>query len=174
MKVNFYDFLDTLKNTSLDHDNNEYMCQSLKEVINFEDFVEEYYTFYGLKGKCDAPADALYINKDSIYYLIEFKNGVINSKTKRNIKDKMKSSILSLIGNIDGSMPFVRERVIFILVYNEKKNEDPLFDLKSNLAKKAGAPIYRFDLKKYKGIFFENVFTYNENEFNTFVSKIIT
>lgn len=66
LKYIFQNCKDSLKNTSFDDTNEEYLCQSDREVINFDKFV----------GDDSKSFDALYFknNQATDIYCIEFKN----------------------------------------------------------------------------------------------------
>lgn len=114
----FQQHICTLKKTSLDGTNNEYICDSVIRVINFDKIPNEY-----SKGKgwpCVPKSnDALYIDTSGKWYFIEFKNGSIEM---RDIYRKIYDSLLMLIEmKIIPDINFCRTNIIYILVYNEKK-----------------------------------------------------
>ena len=68
---------------------------------------------------------------------------------------------------------FCREHVNFILVYNESKNPDdhtkPVENSRVAIGKyfsaKANKKFVRFDLNRFKKIYFKDIYTYTEKEF---------
>lgn len=81
---------------------------------------------------------------------------------------------------VDKNISFCRENVNFILVYNESKN--PLESGKEDSSKarigkyfasKANRKYVRFDLERFQKIYFQEVYTYTEKEFERkFLSKL--
>ena len=64
----------SIKNTSYDKDNNEFMTESSLNVISFDSVKEKYLSIHDLDKSWSNSADAL--ASDGIQtYLIEFKNG---------------------------------------------------------------------------------------------------
>lgn len=90
----FQSYLSSLKDTSFDKSNGEYLCQSNKEVINFNDFTQKTKDFDFKKSKsCDALI--LFKSLKEIYF-IEFKNqkyGDINN-------DDMRGKYVDTLNNI--------------------------------------------------------------------------
>lgn len=71
---------------------------------------------------------------------------------------------------IGENISYCRENVNFILVYNESKNSDELQgSAKASIGKyfaaKAKKKYVRFDLERFERIYFHEVFTYTEKEF---------
>ncbi len=108
----------TLKKTSRDLSENEYMCNSDITVVEFDKIPHEY-----AKGKgwpsIPRSNDALYIAENNKWYFVEFKNGSID---KANIYRKLYDSILILLDmRIISDLEFVRSNIEYILVYNSEK-----------------------------------------------------
>lgn len=101
--------------------NNDYMSESLKIVVNFDQ----------IKGKCFSrfngnalnSVDALAQGQNGKIYFIEFKNGQISDKTATQIDRKAFDSI-ALLSFVSGKdFKKVRDDVIFVLVYNSSKQQ---------------------------------------------------
>lgn len=91
LKKYFQNYLSSLKETSYDKNNKEYLCYSNKEVVNFDDFTQNTSDFAFKKSKS---CDALYLPDDrKEVYCIEFKNGKIKND---NIKGKYIASLINL------------------------------------------------------------------------------
>lgn len=163
----------TLKETSKDdHDkqNIDYMTESQKEVINFDEVVEEYKQILRLL-KTPKSIDAL-VYTDTKKIFIEFKNGVIENPYNReetkekisDIKDKILNSVL--IFNDITSSQLYENRIFcdFILVYNGQKNSKQ--KIGSHVLKKGSSGgLIRFNLENLKKYCFRNVYTYTKEEF---------
>lgn len=181
MIINFDNFKDTLKNTSWDKQNNVYMTELTKYVINFDKFQEAFFKRFNKPVMCSM--DALIKIKEE-WYFIEFKNGKIDGKQKKNISRKVGHSIISFLENINEDISYCRNNVNFILVYNRKNNSvrnnqllsddyqlsEKRENLKTHLpgaAKNKYIPF--FQMNRYQEVYFKSVFTYSQKEFDDFV-----
>lgn len=185
MILDFKDYMDTLKETSKDSNNAEYMTELTNGVINYDLFQEAYAKHYGKKVTCSM--DALVKAKDE-WFFIEFKNGKIDKKQKTNISEKVGHSLYSFMDNINVKTEYCRNNVNFILVYNEQKNKH---QGKSNILEKdeyqyskerqtlvshfpgVKRDIILFQLDRYEKVYFKKVYTYTKKEFEGFVDKNI-
>ena len=174
----------TLKETSWDKDgeNPGYMTDSEIHVINFDKVKKSYIKDMGLSCT-PCSNDALYIGEDEKAYFIEFKNGLVDNKTVYNIYNKIYDSLLIFNDIIQENISFCRENVNFILVYNEGRNSRNEKETKygdSSKAKiskhfyaKAKRKYVRFGLERFEKLYFQDVFTYTEKEFeNNFLASI--
>lgn len=172
------DFKSTLKETSLDDSNKEdkkYMTKSELPAIDFDLVKRKYANSLGLSEDKAHSVDAIVITKEeNLEYFIEFKNGKVEGKTKRNIKDKIRDSLLIYSDVTLKNVSYTRKNAIFILVYNEEKNKrgKSLDDIRSHLMDKAQIEERRFDLEKFEDIFFKEVHTYTEKQFDNFIKDI--
>lgn len=170
MRLNYQDYKESLKETSKDKAN--YMVNLCDEVINYDKFVEAY--FKHSESDCKRPPasiDALCKIND-IWCFIEFKNGVLNSKEKKGIHNKIGHSILVLLRNEDIKFSEFCKNTMFILVYNGEKNNPKSQSqdyIEKYILKKADNHIIKFDLKKYKKIYFKEVFTFTQDEFENYM-----
>lgn len=167
----------TVKEVSYDKKNKVYMSESNLRVYNF-DTIKEWYAKElnnSETGNKIKSYDALYCDGDHFVF-IEFKNGKIDSKTKKGLRLKALDSFIilcdskteasRLIPSFRGDANYTREKLDYILVYNELKNphsDAPKGVIKDIVNKKANNP--RFSLAYLKGYLFKNVYTYTAREF---------
>ncbi len=187
IKIDDYDILCdnkmTLKELSKDDSDNEnieYVTDSMLVATNF-DLVKRLYTnSLGLSEEVVSSADALVETNDSIA-LIEFKNGTV---VNREIKDKARDSLLILCDIIEKEISYTRKYLDFVLVYNESKNPLPnqytkgvVRDSSSRLniskyfLQKGKEEIVLYDLNRYKGIYFREIHTYTQEEFEEYLKS---
>ena len=170
----------SLKETSKDDADKKiikYMINSEIEVIDFDKVKNDYIKDLKLY---DTPKsnDALYINKNEIYF-IEFKNGNMD-KEIYNVKRKIFDSLLIFTDIINKGISYTRENLNYILVYNKdysktNKNEwdkrevqeSKAFDkLSSSLNQLGNIEPDSFGLKKqFERLYFKRVYTYTQKEF---------
>lgn len=172
----------TFKETSKDTDSGEakYMTQSEIEVVNFDEVKNRYIKDMKL-SITPCSNDALYISATGEYYFIEFKNGVMKKEKIYNVYNKIYDSLLIFNDIINQNISFCRENVNFILVYNESKNPNeneeilinPKVAIGKHFSSKAKTKFVRFDLNRFKKIYFKEVYTYTEKEFEEeFLAKL--
>lgn len=182
----FKENLSTLKELSKDtseKNNISYMTQSELKAIDFDTVKTQYANKLHLSEETASSLDAiLLIHEHEVF--IEFKNGNIKNE-KRKIKDKIRDSLLIYCDITDKHISYTRANIVFILVYNEKKNPIP-HNLKlensvrqnarekiaEHIIKKANEELIRFDLEKFKTLYFKEVHTYTENEFEEYLKNI--
>ncbi|MCV3463643.1 hypothetical protein [Campylobacter sp. FU_497] len=90
IKNKYKNYMDSLKNTSFDKENHEYLCYKENEVINFEKLSEELNRINKFKGK--KTVDALILNYHDVYF-IEFKNQKQKDIDKLEIIQKFTDSL---------------------------------------------------------------------------------
>lgn len=94
LKQYFKDYMCSLKETSFDEDNGIYLCQSVKEVVNFDDFTQNTKDFNFKRNKS---CDAVYFPNDTMeIYCIEFKNQRYSDIDSDNIRGKYVDSLTNL------------------------------------------------------------------------------
>jgi len=184
-KKDLQNFVETLKETSIDnHDNKNiaYMTESQLSVINFDDVKDNYIKGMGVEQPPNSN-DVLFEDKNSNeYYFIEFKAGGIDPVKNVKIKFKIHDSLLILLDILDKTISFSRKSINYILVYNKNQiHKSKHFDtskskskdkIKGHVFKNANKELIRFDLERYKNLYFKNVHTYTIEEFeNNFVKK---
>ena len=182
----FKDNMTTFKETSYDKDGKEprYMTNSEIQVINF-DKVKNWYIKDMFLSSTPCSNDALYIGKDNKIFFVEFKNGDLekNKKMVFNVYNKIYDSLLIFNDIVHQNISFCRENLYFILVYNESKNsyeecetkqeDSPKAMISKFIHNKAKKKFVRFGLDKFEKIYFKEVFTYTESEFeNLFLTPI--
>lgn len=179
----FKNNLSSFKETSKDTDSGiiAYMTQSEVQVVNFDKVKDKY--IKGMKlSETPCSIDALYISETGEYFFVEFKNGVMKPAKIYNVYNKIYDSLLIFNDIIQENISFCRENVNFILVYNGSKNpeegtsetnEGSRVKIAKYITNKAGKHYVQFTMDRYKKLYFKDVFTYTEEEFeNQFLAKI--
>lgn len=163
---------ETLKECSFDETNNIYMTESKKIAVNFDKVKRKYLNNMSLSEENATSVDAIIQNNENDIF-IEFKNGKMKGE-KRNVKDKIRDSLLILFDLTKENISYSRKNIIFILVYNQSKNPlDSRQKINQHFSSKAGAEVIRFDLEKYQTLFFKEVHTYTEKEFEKYIENIV-
>ena len=179
----FSDYKSTLKECSKDNSdpkNVKFMTESQLEVINFDGIKTKYTNDLALSEICAASVDAL-LQMDEDLAFVEFKNGKVD---KRNVKDKARDSLLMLCDLMKRTISYTREHLDFIVVYNEERNPQPnqlkkqaVLDSPSRTAigkyflSKGNEELIRFDLERYKHLYFREVHTYTKAEFDKYIEE---
>lgn len=183
---------DKLSVLSLDSEHNRKFLSSTKDLScismdNIAHDIVRYIAFPNSKWEKDSPAsvDSFLIDKNGLWYFIEFKNQKLN-KTKYKCIEKTYANIFWLskiliemkkfqqILNFDYENPFsfFKNNCIFILVIGNGCDDNSL--LKYRECKKAGLdlPENCEFLKKLETYIFKKTLLYNENQFDEhFVKK---
>lgn len=191
--------IDTLKNTSKDTENEDYMVESNLRVVNFDDVKRDYINSLNLPVYKDGKSercksfDALYVDKKGTVFFIEFKNGKMTGETKK-VEIKMRDGLLLFCDLTEKNLGFTRKYVEFILVYNEnnapivgqekkeyekeevlflkQQKSDPLNHIITSIFGKSEFEFVRYGYRKYEGVFFKKVHTYSKTDFkNKFVNR---
>ena len=165
----FDDYLTTLKETSKDGDNAEYMTESTYLAVNFDCFKNGYDSnkFCGFRSN-----DALLIPPDcnNKFVFVEFKNGRIENITSMTeIVEKIYESLFVFNDVKEENISFDKIHVVYILVYNEDKNSK--YALENHAAKIAGKKYIIPQLDRYK-ILFSDFFTMTKSEFCEVTTKL--
>ena len=184
----------TLKQTSKDDNNEEYMTESQIKVINFDSVGGDKYTRNNNLSIQLKTNDVLFLHNDERYTFIEFKNGKLLDKSNRIDIKKLKDIELKILnsmfvlGDIEGkSLNTLKEITNYILVYNEDKNlpneKNSISEIGNYFVNQGSSlsvgentldkdEIICFGLEKFKGYCFKNVHTYSKEEFEEkFVRK---
>lgn len=164
----------TLQNTSKDTANNDSMTDSKISVYNFDNIKRNYAKKRCRNKNAVTSVDAIYkctTNGDFIF--IEFKNGRINDNMADEVADKIKDSLLIFCDITKCSISETRKHMDFILVYNQDKESYSRKQISSHISNKAGETFIDFGLKKYKNIYFKEVYTYSKEIFNTEIDKLL-
>lgn len=171
---------ESLKETSKDDSDPsdiKYMTSSEKLVVNF-DLVKRYYVnALGRSENTITSVDAIVPLENRILF-VEFKNGEVNN---RNVKDKLRDSLLVFLDIIEKNINFSRENIDLVVVYNLERNPFPRKKQKGELQEtpsrvaiadyvmeKAQEEFIRFDLERYKRIYFRDVHTYSKEQFDEY------
>jgi hypothetical protein len=150
-----------------------FMTSSQETVVNFDKFKESVVKKHGSKNR-PRSCDALYMQSENEWFLIEFKNGKIDEKKISEIKEKIFGSLLLLTEKLDKTIGFTRKELTFILVYNEDKNRDieARGDIGKSLGKLANYQFFPFGLDGFEKLYFKKVHEWNKKEFDSnFVQK---
>ncbi|CAA6816829.1 MAG: Unknown protein [uncultured Sulfurovum sp.] len=144
---------DTLKETSKDTENNEYLCQSSMEVYDFDCIVKKLYP-----QKQPASYDSLIIDeKKKIVYCVEFKNQVPSQINNANIKKKLTNG-RDVLNNIctNENVQKKNYKFIYCVIHKPAHNRygNPLVDRET-----------KFELKAYTDTHFDKIVTNDINFF---------
>lgn len=183
----------TLKQTSKDDNNQEYMTESTIKVINFDSIGGDKYSKNNKLNIQLKTNDVLFLHNDKKYTFIEFKNGKLVDKTNKIDIKKLKDIELKILNSLfvlgdieEKSLSSLKEITDYILVYNEEKNTPNernsiseignyfinQGNISSEKTKTEREEIICFGLEKFKGYCFKNVHTYSKEEFEEkFVKK---
>jgi hypothetical protein len=167
------EFGDTFARTSKDSDEKAqpkgrgvYMTSSQAKVVNFDKFKESITRKYALENSPNS-CDALYMHSENEWFLIEFKNGKIDKEKVFQIRGKIFQSLLLLTEKLDKTIGFTREKLTFILVYNEEYN--PRTEIVNFMDKLANdSQFLPFRLKNLQKIYLKkSVFGIKKNSIQT-------
>ncbi len=183
----------TLKQTSKDDNNEEYMTESTIRVINFDSVGGDKYSKNNKLNIQLKTNDVLFLHNDKKYTFIEFKNGKLVDKTNKIDIKKLKDIELKILNSLfvlgdieEKSLSSLKEITDYILVYNEEKNTPNernsiseignyfinQGNISSEKTKTEREEIICFGLEKFKGYCFKNIHTYSKEEFEEkFVKK---
>lgn len=180
----------TLKETSKDDNGNFYLIDDSDiEVYNFDKIKK--YVSKKLRGKLDpSSSDAFYYKNENEAYLIEFKNQPHQNVDTEGIRKKAYDNIFLLLLTFypDLTVEELTKKLVFIVVFNENKNNDDLstkmnisknynniVDRMAELAGKKGMeklPVY-YELDRIKGNLYKEIFTVDVEVFNSQLKNII-
>jgi hypothetical protein len=152
-----------------------FLTSSQKRAVNFDKFKDSIVRKHRPKSK-PRSCDALYRHSENEWFLIEFKNGKVEQKDISEIKEKIFGSLLLLTEKLDKTIGFTREKLTFILVYNEDKNRDieARREVGKSMYKLANARFFPFGFDDFKKIYFKKVYEWNKKEFDSdFVRKYL-
>ena len=183
----------TLKQTSKDDNNEEYMTESQIKVIDFDSVGGDKYTRNNNLSIQLKTNDVLFLHNNKKYTFIEFKNGKLLDKTNKIDIKKLKDIELKILNSLfvlgdieEKSLSSLKEITDYVLVYNEEKNTPNernsiseignyfinQGNISSEKTKTEKEEIICFGLEKFKGYCFKNVHTYSKEEFEEkFVKK---
>ena len=180
--------LSTLKDTSIDfhdQDNIQYMTNSKRKAVNFDDVKGEYIEKLSLV-EVPKSNDALFMTRDNKLIFVEFKNGFMDGKKKFDVRKKIYDSVIILTDILDSGISKLRDQLEYILVYNEDVNKGEADVLKKasyvqpskaydafaktifGMAKKE---YVCFNIDIFKNYCFKDVHTYTEKEFEEYLER---
>ncbi|MBQ8724441.1 MAG: hypothetical protein IJY74_02060 [Oscillospiraceae bacterium] len=179
-----------MKDASYDDENKTsvYEFEPDMEVLKLDDFSQilgaahhkaikaKYPEERNLQQHTPSAVDAVCIDENNNWYLIEFKNQKIDSKVLGSVKKKMLSSLwllfhtFSLNGyGMDDITKFAREMVTYILVCSRDKNR---YDARLiNQKELLGEHYTPNSLYGYIDYYFKDVYVYTEAELRSFIAK---
>jgi len=167
----------SLRDASRDnHDGTDvFLTDSMIPVINFDKVKDEYVK--DLKVK-EAPAsnDAVYVKGEELFF-IEFKAGNVQNK-KYGVRRKIFESLLIFTDIVKVGISYTRANMSYILVYADEKNplsEEERKEMQNSqsrvdigkhfLENKAKKHFIRFGLERFERLYFKNVYTVTQAEF---------
>lgn len=150
-----------------DKNNIQYMTESAMDVVSFDAVKTQYTNALGLSEENAKSVDALMTTPDCLV-LVEFKNGKMKTE-KSNVINKVRDSLLILCDIIEKSISYTRKNMKFILVYNESKNCSSRNRIAKHFSHKANEPFISFGMETFKEIYFKEVYTYTELEFEQYL-----
>lgn len=200
--IKYDQYLSTLSQISADTSHKDkdgnlvVMTSSTAQAIEFDTFLEDYLKAIYAKAAKTNSVDAFCL-LDGKYCLIEFKNGEID---KEQVRNKITSSVSSIVFKDNISPEYFRDNSMFILVYNKNSSgglspeayehhNEYVYLLKpkeinpsvskdiilNHISNKSGQPIVRFKLKMFKNLFFSQVMTMDKEIFEEYIkNKTIT
>jgi hypothetical protein len=180
----FRDNMSILKELSKDDHgdgNVQYMTDSLIGAVDFDIVKRKYANKLGLTEEVATSVDALLQVSNGVVF-VEFKNGKMKNTS---ITNKIKDSLLIFCDIIGETIKSTRDTIDFVLVYNEEKNWRARQDVQKGKSKeekhrsmigkhymkKANKELILFGLEKYKTLYFREVHTYTESEFENFLLR---
>lgn len=184
-------FLATLAEVSYDKEHKTSLVSDDSKdhrVYNFDGITKK---FAGkLQIEIKASCDAYYVKNDDSGYLIEFKNQQEGNIDKQWIRNKIYNSVTTLAMNRDITRGEVVDKTTVIIVYNDEQvfnktefsyNTSDSFNRfaqkMASLSLKTGIDRFekKFDLERYKGVLFKEVYTVDKNIFNSeFIGELFS
>lgn len=173
--------IDTLHNLSADNGSSqqvEHVTDSQVLAVGFDQVKDEYTRNLHITNESSDSVDAL-LNIRGVPTFVEFRNGVIENK---KIKNKARDSLLILCDITNKHIAYTRRHMDFILVYNATKNpmstseRGRLSEEKSSLeyicnqiTKLADDKFVRFGMERLRVMYFKDVYTFTNQEFEEFL-----
>lgn len=164
----FQVFYEPITELSYDDSNKQSLCISAEKMYNYDRIIRHLFKH----GEAIATPDAVYF-KDKKIIFVEFKNGFINERERKNLRLKaIEGAYIGLYTIIQrAQLPYSfedihRQRKEYYIVYNPIKNKKTRTNkIKHHLS----AVSTRFGLERYQGIFFEKIHTISAK---TFIDKL--
>ncbi len=165
----FRDNKATLKSRSLDNAEGEYMTESSIVATNFDDVKRIYTNCLGHSDHDAYSIDALLQSQEAVVF-IEFKNG----KNIENsiIRWKAYDSLIMFNDLTDSTVKDSRKSIDLIVVYNKEKQKTPSrTEIGKTIMSLSGEELILFNLERYKGLYFHDVHTYSQDEFESYLNR---
>jgi hypothetical protein len=163
---------ETLEKTSEDINkppDQKFMTSCKTMVVNIDKFKNDFVKKMGL-NRVPMSCDALCMISPSEFFLIEFKNGVIDDLKNYEIKVKIFETLLILTEKLNKTIQFTRDHVTFVLVYNEAVLQK--FYIHKKVFSRTSDFKVDMGLGRLEKIYFKSVNVYSKAEFEThFVSR---
>lgn len=169
----FADYKASLKETSEDKQNKQYMMPEAEEsVVHFENATKAFVKNRGIVIPKNEPqplkaVDALMV-KDGLILFVEFKNG--KNIDPRDLRDKIRHSILTFLAVTSLTMADLQASAVMIVVYNPDavKSETKL---SAAVARNAGECIFSRGLGYIQRMFLREVRAYTPKEFEEYLAS---
>ena len=156
-------------------------------MYNFDGISENF--FKKVRGEKNKSCDGYFEKNPQETYLVEFKNQEEGSVDKKWLKNKIYDSVSTLVMNENVTREDVAGRTTVIIVYNddrkqEKTNSDYTTSQAFNAFSEKMAALAgrqgiidrlgkKFDLERYKGVLFKEVYTVDKKDFEQYFMDII-
>jgi hypothetical protein len=152
---------------SLDDDNAVSLCYSERRFFDYDAIVQQIAQIESEDSL--SSSDIIHFKENKVIF-IEFKNGKIDSKTKKELKIKgIEGGFIALykaVKRVDSSASFNDIVVIpkeYCIVYNSQRNPNSRI---TAITQHMESVRIRFSMEKYQGTFFERVLTVSEDIFD--------
>jgi hypothetical protein len=146
-----------------------FMTSCKKVVVNIDKFKSDFVKDMGL-SRVPMSCDALCMISPDEFFLIEFKNGIIDDIKNHEIKVKIFETLLILMEKLDKTIKFTRDHVTFVLVYNEDVAHK--FYIHRKVFSRTSDFKVDMGLGRFEKIYFKSVNVYSRSEFETrFISR---
>jgi hypothetical protein len=166
------DYGETLEKTSEDVNKSpaeRFMTSCKKIVVNIDKFKSDFVKNMRL-SQVPKSCDALCMTSPDEFFLIEFKNGIIDDLKNYEVKTKIFETLLLLTEKLDRTIQFTRENLTFILVYNEDVSHK--FYIHGRVFSRTADFKLDMGLARFEKIYFKSVNIYSKAEFESnFVSR---
>lgn len=146
-------FFASLKKSSEDSTNHEYMVENEFEVLKLDDYISKSYQKEVHASMCLKGGDACFEKNDKIY-IIEFKNCYLTNQLGYEVLEKMYASSIVVMDKLDISVSEFRSKANFITVYNYNKDSSDeseyaqhagMAKIRNHVAKKGSKKIEELD-----------------------------
>ena len=172
---NYKGCISSLKEASLDdsdQNNKHYMTKSNLSVYDFDKVKAQYSTALGMSTRPKS-VDALSSSTNGDIYLNEFKNGNLSDKVKKlEIRQKIYDSLIMLYDLLGIDLVRSRHEVVFVLVYNQRKNNSRV-KIANAVSRKANSSFAINGLNGLQGFCLKEMKTVTEAEFNKDVLPLL-